>query len=137
MFDISILLLHLDGAAPKKKKDVIYFLKAMTNTYTVLAVFVFVQMERSGVEISQVGRQVQIRVCSSQVQAKAHCASAEECPHSLPFFCTHCFTINNHSCSISKHICVATQPTHFKSCYNVRPLFKCSGMLLEIVPAQQ
>ena len=94
-------------------------------------------MERSGVEISQVGRQVQIRVCSSQVQAKAHCASAEECPHSLPFFCTHCFTINNHSCSISKHICVATQPTQYRSCYNVRPLFKCSGMLLEIVPAQQ
>ena len=70
----------------QEKQDVIYFLKAMTNTYTVLAVFVFVQMERSGVEISQVGRQVQTPVFSSQVQAKAHCASAKECPHSLSFF---------------------------------------------------
>ena len=62
------------------------FQSRLAKTFTGLAVFVFVQMEQSGVEISQVGRQVQTPVSSSQVQAKAHCASAEECPHSLPFF---------------------------------------------------
>ena len=62
------------------------FQSRLAKTFTGLAVFVFVQMEQSGVEISQVGRQVQTPVFSSQVQAKAHCASAKECPHSLSFF---------------------------------------------------
>ena len=61
------------------------FSPRLAKSFTGLAVFVFVQMERSGVEISQVGRQVQTPVFSSQVQAKAHCASAKECPHSLSF----------------------------------------------------
>ena len=94
-------------------------------------------MERSGVEISQVWRQVQTPVFSSQVQAKAHCAFAEECPHPLSFFAPIAYQSTIIPAQWTKHICVATQPTQYRSCYNVRPLFKCSGMLLEIVPAQQ